>query len=130
MSLMQRAHGWNKSQAAALAPERAAGSAHLVDGGADLHGNGSDLRFRHRAATRWLRERLAVRRQLCRGCVEWRSCPARNLWAWSLPESQPPGHMARRMAAIAPTHRALHPASESVLHGLRSTSPVRSHLDA
>src|SRR5216684_145388 len=38
MSLMQRAHGWNESQPAALAPERAGCSSHLVDRGADFHG--------------------------------------------------------------------------------------------
>src|SRR5258708_28526444 len=38
MSFMQRAHGWNESQAAALAPERAGCSSHLVDHGAYFHG--------------------------------------------------------------------------------------------
>src|SRR5712672_3678149 len=35
---MQSAHGWNESQAAAGAPERAGYSSHLVDRGADFHG--------------------------------------------------------------------------------------------
>src|SRR3981081_269149 len=102
MTLMECAHGGNESQAATLAPERAAGSAHFLDGGVDFHlGQFTAPRRRHRAAIRLLHERLAVRRQQCRGYGEWRPCPALNLWAWRPPGSPLPVHTATRRAAIA-----------------------------